>query len=389
MSSYLITNFAYGTGPYIRTTELAIAFNDELVRRGVERMPVIIPLVYGDKQKRVMHEEFDKYDSAYPGHLLLDSKLGALLGSIFYADSTYENALGKWVTTADAISAQIREHLSGDIEVETLSGERRVVKGADIVLELNRSPRVIYGIAPSYSTTFGHIADILEKSLQAGSRTIATDPDLLRAGANIADSIEGSQDFNAMAYPGTFSWMPGYIDRYNSVLVPPITNLHESNNEKLEDGLYVTITGIPGLERLYREALELGFKLYSNDTTAVGVIKRTLPKVISNQAIKLQFARSGWGSVWLSMFCGKPIVVPEYDPMDDPEIYFNNKAVEELGIGIVYRGQSLSDIIAQTEVVRANQKKLCTEIKDRWGTLNGNHECARLMVDNYLESDNH
>jgi hypothetical protein len=84
------------------------------------------------------------------------------------------------------------------------------------------------------------------------------------------------------------------------------------------------------------------------------------------------------------MFCGKPIVVPEFDPGDDPEIYFNNVAVERLGIGIVYRGQPLGDILAQGKMVSAAQEKVCQEIEQRWGTQNGNDVCAKRMVDVFL-----
>lgn len=384
MERYIVTNFAYGTGPYLRTTELVIAFNNELAHRGHDRMPAIIPWVYGDKQRRVMLEEFAAYDKAYPGHLLLDRKLGELLGSVFYADSTYEEALRKWVATADKVSGAIGEHLSGPIEVETLGGEKMVVDGRDIVLELNRSPRIRYGVAPSYSTTFGYIADILEAALQAPAGAISADKELLHKGAALADSIEGSQDLNLMAYPATFSWKPEYRDRYGAMLVPPITDVVRSHQEPMEEGLYVTITGIPGLERLYQEARELGLKLYSNDTEAVEGATKALPHVIPNPAIKLQFARSGWGSVWLSMFCGTPIVVPQFDPADDPEIYYNNQAVEGLGIGIVYRGQPLKEILSRSDAVRAAQKKVREELIARAGTLNGNEVCARLMVDKFL-----
>jgi len=381
---YVVTNFAYGTGPFLRTTELVVAFNNELERRGHERMPAIIPFVYGEKQRRVMLEEFAAYDAAHPGHLLLDKKLGELLGSVFYADSTYEEALRKWVGTAGELSQRIEEHLSGEIEVETLSGEKRMVNGRDIALEINRSPRVRYGVAPSYSTTFGYIADILEASLAAPEGAILADKELLRKGARLADSIEGAQALNLMAYPGTFSWLPDYRDRYNATLVPPITDLPKESSEEMEEGLYVTITGIPGLERLYSEARELGLKLYSNDTKAVEGATKALPHVIPNPAMKLQFARSGWGSVWLSMFCGTPIVVPQFDGADDPEIYFNNKAVEGMGIGVVYRSQPLSEILTQGEAVRAAQQKMREDILARFGTLNGNDVCAELMVEKFL-----
>ena len=384
---YIVTNFAYGTGPYLRTTELAIAFNDELEARGKSRMPVIVPLVYGDKQKRIMLEEFGEHIARYPEEILLDATLGTFLKSIFYTGKAkYEETLRTWLATAEEVQYSIEAYLSKTLTVETFAGETQEVNGSDIALELNRSPRVRYGIAPSYSTTFGYIADILEHTQALPSGVVDVDASLLKQGVQLADSIEGAQDINLMAYPATFSWnAETYAPRYSEeILVPPITDLPMAHTESMEKGIFVTITGIEGLERLYAEARELGLKLYSNDVEAVVGSTKALPHVIPNPAIQVQFARAGWGSIWLSMFCGTPLVVPRFDPTDDPEIYFNNEAVKGLGIGSIYKGQSLSDILNHGESMRDASQKMCIEIEKRWGTLNGNTVSAKLFADRFL-----
>ena len=384
--SYLVTNFAYGTGPYLRTTELALAFNNELMRRGRARIPIIVPWVYGDKQKQIMSENFGAHAAAYPDEILLDAKLGGILKRVFYTgERRYEETLRAWVESASRVSNEAEKHLLGTFEVETLGAKKRVVSGRDIVLELNRSPRIRYGVAPSYSTTFGHVAEILESAHAAGRKAIDINPESLKKGATLADVIEGRQDINCMAYPATFSWRRDYKSRYKGeVLVPPITDLPQKSDGPLDEGIYVTITGIEGLERLYGEARALGLKLYSNDPKAVEGAVKILPEVIPNPAIKFQFARSGWGSVWLSMFCGIPIVEPEFDPTDDPEIYLNNIAIEEMGIGIIYRWQPLQSILAESERVRQKQKEMREAIFKQWGTLNGNEVCAKLFADKFL-----
>jgi hypothetical protein len=383
---YLVTNFAYGTGPYLRTTELAIAFNNELERRGHARIPVIVPWVYGDKQKAIMLEEFGAHISAHPDEILLDSALGAILKEVFYTGKEkYEETLRAWVASVADVSSRAHDHLSGTFEVETFAGTKHQINGKDIVLELNRSPRLRYDVAPSYSTTFGYIAEILENALALPAGTVDVDPELLKQGIAVADSIEGRQEINLMAYPATFSWKEGHQPRYaGEVLVPPITDLPKPHSEPMEDGLFVTITGIEGLERLYNEARELGLKLYSNDTKAVSGSEKALPHIVPNPAVKLHFARAGWGSIWLSMFCGTPLVLPRFDPTDDPEIYFNNVAVEGLGIGTIYEGQPLADILARGDMVRAASKQVCDDIQAQWGTLNGNEVCARLFADRFL-----
>jgi hypothetical protein len=384
----LVTNFAYGTGPYLRTTELAIAFNTELEKRGVARLQIIVPLVYGEKQKKIMLEEFGTYIEAHPYEIVLDSHLGSLLKEVFFTgQQSYEDTLRRWIQSEEDVGARAHAYLSGELHTTTFSGEACHITGSDITLEINRSPRVAYNIAQSYSTTFGNIADILERSLQEGEQTIAVSSNLLKEGVMLADSIEGVQTLRMMAYPATFSHNREYVPRYSDeVLVPPITDLPQAHEGDIERGIFVTITGIEGLERLYREAESLGLKLYSNDVDAVPNATKALPHIIPNKNVALQFARAGWGSIWLSMFADTPLVVPEFDPTDDPEIYFNNRAVESLGIGAIYRGQPLDELLGGADVMRAHAKKLREDIMNRWGTLNGNQVCAEHFADAFLKS---
>lgn len=377
---YIVTNFAYGTGPYLRTTELALAFNDESEKLGKERFGIIVPWVYGEKQKKIMLEEF----SSRASEIFLDEQLGKILKSIFYGDNAYEEALTKWVESAKECSKNAKEHLSGNFEVTGLSGDSHKINGSDIVLEINRSPRVRYDIAPSYFTTFGYIAEILRGVKAVPENKIAVRRDLLEKGIEIADWVESAQKIHAVAYPATFSWDENYQARYGTeILTPPISRLYPQDNSTLEPGIFVTITGIPGLERLYQDARRLGLKLYSNDTKAVPDSIRALPHVIPNKNIVFQFARSGWGSVWLSMISGTPLVVPDFDAKDDPEIYFNNLALENLGIGVIYRGQKLEEIIDKVKDVQANCKAICDKIISRWGTLDGNQYCAKIFAEKF------
>lgn len=412
--TYIVTNFAYGTGPYLRTTDLAIAFNDELEKNGRERMGIIVPWVYGEKQKRVMLEEFAGHEQKHPGEILLDEKLGELLRSIFYADCTYTDALAKWVKNYREVSLSAYQHLSFDFEVETFGGEKKMVSPIRIVVELNRSPRVRYNVAPAYSTTFANVADILERAQSVPE--IAVDRELLKKGVQAAEWVERNQKIRAMAWPATFAYLQNasssfrhaerseasqqssgtrsFTDiqddkekkgRYNDeILVPPIAPSPQSNNDDIEKGIFVTITGIPGLERLYRDAKRLGLKLYSNDTEAVPGSTYMSPHVIPNKNILLQFARAGWSSIWISMICGTPLVVPEFDYYDDPEIYFNNRSVEELGLGIIYRGQSLEEIFKEVSTIKTSCEKIKNEILTRWGTLDGNRYCAKMFVRDFL-----
>jgi hypothetical protein len=164
MERHIVANFAYGTGPYLRATELGIAFNDELEKRGRPRMSIIVPWVYGEKQKRVMLEGFAAHAASRPDEVLLDKKLGAYLKTVFYGDNTYEEALAKWIQVESSLRPQISGYLSGTLDLETLSGRRIGAEGRDIAVQLSRSPRLSFGIQPAYFTSFAYVGEILERA---------------------------------------------------------------------------------------------------------------------------------------------------------------------------------------------------------------------------------
>ena len=60
--------------------------------------------------------------------------------------------------------------------------------------------------------------------------------------------------------------------------------------------------------------------------------------------------------------------------------------IEKLGIGIVYRGQPLQEILDQREKVQKKSAIVQKKIIDRWGTLDGNAVCAKLFVDHFLKT---
>jgi len=315
MKGILVTNFAYGTGPYLRTTDLAIAFNDALEKRGRPRLRCLIPWVYGEKQRTVMREEFGGHAAEYQDEIILDPALGKLLGGIFYKKEKYHNSLARWIATCEETEDAMRRHLVGTIRGEMLDGKEVALDGKDIVVELNRSPRCNYGVAPSYSASFGYLSLILERAASHGE-AIAVPEDLLRKGVTLARRIEAAQKIFAVAYPSTFTDTPDYrspySDKRREVIVPPLISVRSPKNRELlkGKGIFVTITGIPGLERLYRDARSLGLRLYSNDTNAVPDATYASPHALEDDAILLHFARSGWSSVWLSMIYDTALVVP-------------------------------------------------------------------------------
>lgn len=374
-NEFIVTNFAYGTGPYLRTTELAIAFNEELEKRGHDRFRIIVPLVYGNKQKRIMSEEFSAHTAKYPREIVFDEKLGGLLKKIFYdGNSPYEYYLDKWLKTVKPISFEIKKYLTDKY-------------GDSIKAELNRSPRVSYNIAPSYFTSFGYIGEILEETRKIGGLGIS--PRVLDLSIEKINSIEKKQKLHCLAFPGTFSYSGDRKPRYLTekevppLVTPPPLNLED---KKIDKGIFVTVSGIPGLEKMYSVASKLNSKIYSNNPHAIPGSIKVSPKIIASKKIILHFARAGWNSVWLSLMSGTPLVLPEFDPSDDPEIYFNSLAIKKLGIGVVYNGQTTESLLEECEGKKNKILAVKKKIFDRWSIFDGTKYCARLFVSDLLNN---
>jgi hypothetical protein len=318
-----------------------------------------------------MEEEFKDFYKTNPGEILFDKQLGSYLSSIFYGNESYEKYLERWLLRVEGVSCDINKYL-------------RKTYGDRIALELHRSPRVLYNVAPSYFTSFAYIFEIFENAI--GNEEIAIKDDLLARALPKIEHIEKSHRIHFLTEPGTFSYR-GDVKRrfFDEIRIPPTIRFPKENNDSsVERGVFVTITGIPGLERLYSQARKLGLQVYSNDIGAIPCGAKALPCVITNKNIILQFARSGWSSVWLSQLAGTPMLIPAWDRYDDPEIYFNNICVEKLGLGIVYRGQGLHDILYESELLKPKIKERNLRLKEAFGTLNGTEYAAERIAEDFL-----
>ena len=364
---FIITNFAYGFGPFLRTTELALATAERLSKKTGEKFSVIVPWVYGEPQKRILQEEFGEVLKLQPDAIVLDREIGAQLELLFYGEKGYEHSLSYFRANHRRVSDAINHMIQNGLTAETMSGEVVSISKSEIALCISRAPRVFFDFEYSYYTSFAYVSEIHERSLALSE--FSSDPKLRSSVIPLLTEIEKQHRLHFIADPGTFT--PTTLAR-GAIHTPPNAAPPQFAPLDSDDpGIYVTMTGIPGLERLFQESQQTGLKIYSNKSARIPNSIRALPHVLRSPQIKLHFARAGWGSIWYSLFTGVPLITPPFDPSDDPEIYFNQLCIQELGIGMVYRGQSLPELLAyrepyQNSAVRETQRLLST-----YGTLNG------------------
>ena len=200
------------------------------------------------------------------------------------------------------------------------------------------------------------------------------------------EEIENDQQLYFVADPATFSNKGKEFrkSRKNEVYTPPTLHKLKNTDDNIKKGIYVTVTGIPGLNRLFEEARNIGLQIYSNKPESVAGSIKASPSIMAHENILLHFARSGWGSVWLSQFTKTPFITPSYDKDDDPEIYFNNICIEQLGLGTIYKNQNLDELLEIKDVYVSNIEKINKYLMDTYGTLDGIEYTTKKIVNHFL-----
>ncbi len=305
---------------------------------------IVMPLIYEDKQKAILEEEFGTDHS-----IEFDEWLGKLIDSISYKHESYENWLLSWIEHIDETQDQIKSHISDTY-------------GSDF-LELARSPIVNLGGSESFAVLFSRTSEILARSINED--TITIDKELLKKASDRMKTLESQFTKIFITDPGTFDASE------SDVSVPLTATLKDNSTEVDEPSVYVSISGIPN-RKLDDVKSQIDLPVFTN--------KDTSPHIVADENIVLQVARSGWGACWMSLLSGTPLVVAEYDPSDDPEIYFNNKRIEELGIGLVHKGEKLSELLPELPRLKKSIEDYRSSLLEQYGTLNGAEYVAAVIL---------
>lgn len=343
----IICNPSYGNNPYIRTTEMALKLSEKLG----DKTSVVVPHVYGEKQRCILEESFGN-----DPRIILDEEFGSILRSIFYEGNSYEDFLRQWTGSVDDISQQAGVYLH---------------KKYDIVCEISRSPLLDLGITPAFYNSWSRTSQILERAAQVES--IGIDSTVLSEAAKKFRSLESRYNLHFISVPGTFEPNNDDIAIPLSVSTPP------TDDQTVDRGVYVTVSGIPHVESLQTIAETLNVKIYASDSSKIRGSTHALPGILRSPRIVAHVARAGWGAIGTSIAAGVPLIVPPYDKDEDPEIFFNIQRIEELGIGVQFKGQSTAELLKAAEKIRPRIREYRESLLKKFGTLDGADIAAEGM----------
>lgn len=349
----IICNPSYGNNPYIRTTEMALTLSDRLGGK----ISVVIPHVYGESQSRILREHFGE-----DRLIILDETFGAILRKVFFDGTAYSTFLRQWIETVDDVSREAREHLHATY---------------DILCEISRSPLLDLGITPAFYNSWSRTSHILRQAVR--EPLITLDPRLLEQAAERMEKLEARYALHMISVPGTFE------PEGNDVPIPLSTSTPETDEQAAQRGVYVTVSGIPDVGSLQSIADCLGLKIYASDSSKIREATHALPGILLHPEIVAHVARAGWGAIGTSLSTGIPLIVPAYQEYEDPEIFFNIRRIEELGLGIAFKNQTKEILLQEIEKLRPRIAEYKKKLIQRFGSMDG-AEFAADKMKQYLEN---
>lgn len=399
---YINTTFAHGNGPYSRTVEWAIEVNNVREEKGLRRLPVVVPLVYPGRQERIMREEITTHVSPdwfdkHPDEIWLDRRQGELLLGLMFRTKDYSENLRVLVRDYKGVEEGVQRHLNGRRELENfVDGEGSEFDLRDCEFQLGLNNRMQTGLPNQFYTAggAGPFDEVLERAIVDSEVTF--DRDVMKSTLPVARRMIKNQKIIFSNDPGVFSYDEDRKLRNNEQLTPPFVHPPKPDETELpEKGVYFLASGIDGVREsgIYNAITDLGLRVYTAKFSLSALPEELReqareypmkPAQINNPKIIAQFARAGWSEVWFSHLAEKGFITPAYQSKDDPEILFNNKGIEKLGLGVILREnpqKALEESIELAFKVGEYNQKLV----ERFGTLDGIRYAAEGVVE-YLEN---
>lgn len=355
--AFILCNPGYGNGPILRCAEVAVALNTALEKAKKPRAAIILPLLYGKKQRKMFEEEFPGYPFVF------DETLGSIIASLVRENEAYEKFLRHWIANVDDVSAKVRVHIRSTY--------------GNIMCEIARVPLVETNISPAYAAGFAKISTILRASSKESAVTIPKN--ILRAASIRMEKLERRYNLYLLTEPGSF---PGR----GASMIPPTITKKRLVHDIAGRSAYVTVSGMRHPELLNSIARELNIQTFSHAPERISNAKHATPAALEHHNIVLHVARAGWGALWNSLLTTTPLLTLPYDPDDDPEILFNIRRMRSLKLGMLYKGQASTEIFKKAKLLKIAMTAYRKKLKARFGTLDGSAIAAQKILAHLLHS---
>ena len=296
----LLSNFSWGNGPYCRAVQLAL-----LSAKSEDK--IIIPLVYGDRQKRILKEETP---SEHQHRLHFDEIAGGVLKELMFSGNDYFSFLKSLIEKVPRAKDRLQEHFSNQ--------DLRFCVGRNSLFALLPGREV--------STSFVSHADLFAAS--AKEEKFKNHKNLLEEAATLFAGFQ--KEFSALYLGEPCIALPQSVDYQK---VPPLVPGTKIGSETPTAGqhIYVTVSGLDKLEKSY-EQLPSADEAVLSKKIGRWQGQVALPDILSHPQFSEHWARPSWNAIWSMITLNKPLFCLPAAEGDDPEMYWNKKTLEELGL---------------------------------------------------------
>lgn len=344
----IITYSAHGHGPYL----MAAGIGRELGFAIVNGFPR-----FRDIQEAVLKKWYGN-DS----NIFIDNGSGDILSRIDFFGN-YRDFVKRNLSYGEDVREELRDYVRG-FDAVSLTGKKKTFKNPSIRISVGArfvpEPEKTFFAFPALTSQVANWSPFGFKRLHEF--------------ASVAQKEEKSYKIIFMPEPNAFS----YTRRKKlprEISVPPLTHALKSNI-RLRKSVFYNLSGATDLQdsRVIDAARQTQLQLYKSiGSEGPGLPKG--PEVVFNKSCMAQVARSGWGTIWMCILARKPIITPAFVANDDPEMFHNQKTIEKLDIGVVFK--KINHSVMENAIGKvASIKKVRTSLLRKYGTLNGLHYVA-------------
>jgi hypothetical protein len=354
-----------------------------------EQVFILVPDVYGIDQLRIINEQ-TLINPDFSRRILLSQELGECLRPLLFSDGDFNQYASHYLERYPHHQALWNSLVSGQLAVTDIHGSPSTIAPGTLTLEISRNPILRSPIPYSFFTAIESQASIFEAALAEPNGIDGIDLGIVEEMLHVVEEMERGFRLHFLPSIGTLSWRQTSTRRFHDERrTPPLLPAPITMTEPLRDGVYISQSGINGLESLYYEALVLPGRIYSNRIhESIPADQIIPPHFIAHPAIEWAFARAAWNTIWLANLTSTPLICPVYKKGDHPEIFFNTRTVERIGLAAVWDSdqQSLVQFLdtLDTEDLLSKQRAAYDATLLEFGTLDGIEYCSGKIVEDYI-----
>lgn len=413
-SRSLVINPAAGNEPIILGARTGMAINQELISEGNAPLQIIVPIT-GDRQRRVLQDEFKDIPSAE--HVLLDDGTGEILGNVLRSQGDFANHLNVLRAEHDTTRAYLNRRLgreaTGILNLHTLDGKPVAIEPSTIIGSFDTGGRVTFDTLMRDFAFPALTSELIRATRESGqpyslSDMLAVEEQSRRAEQGystrflpLIHTLTGmvlSED-PAASMRQKFAELTGQSTTTLAgevTFTPPMKSefAAKESDEVPGESIFAMLSGtdngaVATIDATLRAAKGADYTVLTNPWAedVEGTVKVS-PTALSDPRIKTVVSRAGWGTGWQMLNSGRPWLVVPAEAGDDPEIAFNHQAIERLGIGQVIDPSnfSASALKQAIELYGPRVRDLRELTTEHYGTSDGIRYMAKQLAQQYRAS---